>query len=132
MSKLPLIPTGSGFFPAASRPHCPLAATLRFGHDRQFPTTEGEGRRSLLAEYGHRRAESCEGDLKHHTSQGGFWLRRHPPHHDPGKLPSLLRRDVTGSHTARILWLTKRTTSSSGCPALIFVEPLNEEWMERN
>ena len=115
-------------FPTASTPHNSFpATTLCSNHDRRIPAAEGEGRCSLLAGCGHRWAESREGNFEYHAGEGCFWLRRHPSHHDTGNFPSLLRRDVTGSHTARIRWQTKRIMSSSGYPALISVEPLNGE-----
>ena len=127
MTKWPPISAGPRLFPTASTPHRSLAAALCFDHGRRFQTTEGEGRYSLLAECGHRWPQSRQGDLKPHPNQGRFRLSRNPSHHDPGKSPSLLQRDIPGSHIARTQWSTNRTTSNSDYPVPISVGPLNGE-----
>ena len=61
-----------------------LAATLCFDDGNQTPTIEGAGRDPLLIEPSHRGHESREGSFERHTSQGRFWLRQCPAHHDQG------------------------------------------------
>ena len=62
----------------------PFLTALSFDDDNQTPTAEGAGRDALLVEPSHRGHESREGGLEHHTSEGCFWLRQCPAHHDQG------------------------------------------------
>ena len=81
--------SGLGFFLTAFTPHRFHAATLQFDHGRRVSTTKGTRWCPLLVECGHRWPESCQGALEYHTSQGCFWLRCHPSHHDQDMFPSL-------------------------------------------
>ena len=82
---------GSRFLFTVFTPYRLLAANLRLNHDRQIPTAEGAGRRSLLAQRGHRRSQSREGALEHHASQGCLRFRQRPSYHDSGEFLLLLR-----------------------------------------
>jgi len=105
------------------RTACTLQTTLCPDHERRFQTAGGARRCRFLAEHGHRWSKSCQGALEYHTSQGCLWRRRRPPHHDPGKFPSSLRRNTSGSHTARTQWSTNGIMSILGCSAPRSVEP---------
>ena len=97
--KMDAHPIGAGILFIASTPRNRFhATTFRFDHVRRPPAVKGTGQCSLLAECGHRWSESRQGGLKHHTSQGCFWLRRHPAHNDQGMLSCLPRRDLQLTH----------------------------------
>ena len=81
---------GFGFFLTALTPHRFLATALRLDHDRHLPTTERPGKGYPRLEYRHRCPEPRKGRYEYHTGKPCLRLCRHPSHHDPGELPSLL------------------------------------------
>ena len=73
--------------------HRILAASFASRRGYGAPTAETTDQFALLVELSHRRRQSREGGLEHHTSQSRLWLRWCPPHNDQGTFAPPLPRD---------------------------------------